>query len=255
MTHTGDTPGWRMTGYPEAQPIYWNPAGPACCRCRAPPSAPPPVGFTGRDGATRRREDYARWERVPRRQHLPAAARRDRDRRTLWCIVGIDIDAYGGKTGAETLAEAERRWGPLPPTYRVTSRDDGVSGIRLYRVPAGTKLHGVLKFPELGIGDIDIIQRHHRYVVGWPPSTTRSADVPVVRRGRRLVVMDTPPGPGDSPELPAAWIEGLRIEQSHNGSEPQQRRGTPHQARVERPQRHRGDDRGPAVAEGRHAAG
>jgi hypothetical protein len=73
---------------------------------------------------------------------------------TLWCIIGIDVDAYDEETGALTLAEAEKRWGPLPPTYRATSRTDGVSGIKLFRAPAGTKLHGDLKFAELDIGDV-----------------------------------------------------------------------------------------------------
>ena len=82
--------------------------------------------------------------------------------------IGIDVDAYGRKTGAATLAEAEKRWGPLPPTYRSSSRTDGVSGIRLYRVPPGTVLRDNITFPELGIGDIDIVQRHHRYVMSWP---------------------------------------------------------------------------------------
>src|SRR5437868_10789208 len=61
-------------------------------------------------------------------------------------VVGLDVDAYGEKTGAATLAEALRRWGPLPPTVRSTSRVDGVSGIRLYRVPADVSLHTEIRF-------------------------------------------------------------------------------------------------------------
>lgn len=172
----------------------------------------PPSGFTGGYDADPTPQDYARWDAEFPDGNVCLRLPDD--------IVGIDVDAYGGKTGAATLAEAERRWGPLPPTYRVTSRHDGVSGIRLYRVPAGTKLRGVLKFSELGIGDVDIIQRGHRYVVGWPSIHPEGRLYGWFDEAAGLVVMDTPPGPGDSSKLPAAWIEGLRVEPSHNGSEP-----------------------------------
>jgi hypothetical protein len=50
-----------------------------------------------------------------------------------------------------TLGEGQKRWGALPPTYRSTSRGDGVSGIRLYRVPPGIKF-SENRFDELGLG-------------------------------------------------------------------------------------------------------
>ena len=51
--------------------------------------------------------------------------------------IGIDVDAYDGKRGLQTIAEREARLGKLPPTYRLTARlyEEG-SGIRLYRVPS-----------------------------------------------------------------------------------------------------------------------
>ena len=115
-------------------------------------------------------------------------------------VIGIDVDAYDAKTGAATLAEAERRWGKLPPTYRSTSRDDGISGIRLYRVPPGTQLQTVIRFPELGIGDIEIVQRHHRYVMCWPsihPNGNRYRWIAEIDGS----IMDQPPAVDDVPYL------------------------------------------------------
>ncbi len=37
------------------------------------------------------------------------------------CVLGIDVDAYAGKSGAATLAEAEARLGALPLTWRSTA--------------------------------------------------------------------------------------------------------------------------------------
>lgn len=121
-------------------------------------------------------------------------------------MVGIDIDAYPPKTGAATLVEAERRWGPLPAGSWPSARNEG-SGIRLFRVPDGTVLQTVIGFPKLSIGHIEVIQRHHRYAVVWPsihPTgaiyTWRSADGEV---------LDQPPSLDDLPLLPVAWLQAL----------------------------------------------
>jgi hypothetical protein len=123
-------------------------------------------------------------------------------------VVGIDVDNYESKTGAAAFAEAVRRWGPLPATVRSTSREDGVSGIRLFRVPPGTLLEQWIVFPELGIGDIEIIQHHHRYVIAWPSYHPE---------GRPYWWLDDAleqtgiPDPQELPWLPQAWIDGLKI--------------------------------------------
>jgi Bifunctional DNA primase/polymerase, N-terminal len=77
-------------------------------------------------------------------------------------IIGIDVDAYPGKVGKKLLIELEGRLGDLPPTWVSTSRDDGVSGIRFYRVPAG--LHWPREFGK----DVQVIQHRHRYSLGYP---------------------------------------------------------------------------------------
>lgn len=107
-------------------------------------------------------------------------------------VIGIDLDLYDdpGKDhpAGERLAawrELEIQLGVLPESPRATSRDDGVSGIRLYRVPAGWKCAGILpgvavceghSLPDGGEarpGDLvspgEVIQHHHRYMVA-PPS-------------------------------------------------------------------------------------
>ena len=51
--------------------------------------------------------------------------------------LGIDVDAYDGRAGATTLRSLEARLGPLPLTWRSTSRapEDPVSGIYLFHAP------------------------------------------------------------------------------------------------------------------------
>lgn len=78
-------------------------------------------------------------------------------------VLGIDVDAYDGKNGKATLQDWERQWGPLPPTYIITARCDGVSGIRLYRVPED---YYPKEIPNSGV---EFLDRHHRYIVA-PPS-------------------------------------------------------------------------------------
>lgn len=112
-------------------------------------------------------------------------------------VIGIDVDAYDDKLGADTLAAAERAHGKLPPTWRTTSRDDGVSGIRLYRVPPGKA------WDQIGDG-IETIQRSHRYAVVWPsihPSgkTYRWIDP-------SGVVSTVIPDVDDLPSLPDEWV-------------------------------------------------
>jgi Bifunctional DNA primase/polymerase, N-terminal len=167
-----------------------------------------PKGFTGHDGVDVTPENME-WFAKSKPGHniglrLPAD------------IIGIDVDAYDDKTGAQTLAEAKRRWGALPPTYCSTSRGDGISGIRLYRVPEGTVLKGVIEFPKLGIGDIQIVQRHHRHVQCWPSVHHKTGQTYRWIDELDGSVTDTPPAPTDIPALPARWVEGLRSKAGSN---------------------------------------
>jgi hypothetical protein len=88
---------------------------------------PPPKGYTGRDGKMPSYPDMLEWAEAKPDHNLGIRLPRS--------VIGIDVDDYDGKNGAATLGEAEKRWGKRPPTYYSTSRSDGVSGIRLYRIP------------------------------------------------------------------------------------------------------------------------
>ena len=164
---------------------------------------PPLKGFTGRGGRTPTRDEIEAWRwrfgggnvAFP----LPLG------------MAGIDVDDYGDKRGAATLAEAEARWGKLPPTVRSQNRSDGVSGIKLFRIPLGVELHGKVEFPELHLDGIDVIQHHHRYLVVWP-SIHPSGRLYVWFDERTGIVLNRPPRLNDLPELPAAWLGALRSE-------------------------------------------
>jgi hypothetical protein len=163
--------------------------------------------YTGKQAKTPSAQLKAEWARQEPSgniaQRMPECVVWEQE----WIVIGIDTDHYGGKRGGLTLQEAEKRWGMSPPTYTSTSRDDGVSGIRFYRVPKGTKLKGLISFPELGLGDIELIQRHHRYAVSWP--SIHPEGRPYLWYGPDGSVMDGPPPVWHIPELPEAWLQAL----------------------------------------------
>ena len=171
-----------------------------------PPTAkfPPPKGFTGYDGAWPTDGQIAQWV-----SNRPAEA--NLTLRVNYGIIGIDVDAYGTKTGGRALQNAESSWGQLPPTYRSTARpDDPVSGIRIFKVPEGVLFRDRIAFPDLGVGDIEIVQPHHRFIVGWPsihPSTGQQYRW-FGPDGVQLPEGDVPPVV-DLPELPQKWVEWL----------------------------------------------
>lgn len=121
-------------------------------------------------------------------------------------VIALDVDCYGDKPGAETMASCVDEWGDLPPTWSITARSDGSSKL-LYRVPEDWKGVGVLPAPDGKNGSgVEVIQRHHRYAV-VPPSVH---DVGPVRlfdpNGDQC---DHLPTPDELPKLPEAWCDGL----------------------------------------------
>lgn len=203
----------QATGYADAYDLYWQLGWRGVLPLKPGAKFPPPKGFTGGSNPDPTAEQMAVWAESDTYRHGGSCLRLPD-----W-VVGIDLDAYGEKTGASTLDEAEKRWEPLPPTVRSTSRDDGVSGIRLYRVPPGTKLVGVIKFAELGIGDIEIIQHHHRYVVCSPSIHPEGRPYKWFdeQTGEEVAL---PPSPEELPELPTTWLEELRVDTARPGAAP-----------------------------------
>ncbi|KRB73068.1 hypothetical protein ASE01_20035 [Nocardioides sp. Root190] len=170
---------------------------------------PPPVGFTGAAGRDTEPAQLVAW--VGSHPGHSIALRMPDG------VLGIDVDQYVKKgvqkRGAETLAACEQRWGPLPATWSSTARGTeagpGLSRIMLFRAPPqryATKLQGTQ--PDGTVtGDIEIIQRHHRYTVVAPsPHEVGGAYRWYDPAGRPV---DTPPRPEELAELPATWVQGL----------------------------------------------
>lgn len=153
-------------------------------------------------------DQLAEWVRT--RGHYNIALRLPRD------VVGLDVDAWKGDTAVETMAAITQRHGKLPRTWLTTSRDDGRSGIRLFRLPVAlteaTKLKGTLNHPT---GDDrsagEVIQHGHRVAVVWPSVHPKTgATYRWIEQGTGET--GTIPKPADLPTLPAEWVDHLREE-------------------------------------------
>lgn len=168
---------------------------------------PPPVGYTGEAGVDTDPAQLVAWTGT-HPEHSIALRLPDG-------VIGLDVDHYTktktlpdgttavvDKRGGDSLAEYEQRWGPLPPTWRSSARQ-WPSGIRFYRVPAGRY---ATKLGE----SIEIIQRHHRYAVVWPSVNAEAGGAPYRWYDPAGAVSDTVPKPNELPELPEAWVAGLR---------------------------------------------
>ena len=184
-----------MNPYGDAYDAYWRGGWRGVLPLPPHRKKNPPAGYTGEGGVDPSYADVHAWA-TGSEANGNIALRMPRN------VIGLDVDAYGDKIGALTLSLAEERWGALPPTWRSTSRDDGVSGIRFYRVPEGLAWPG-----ELGSAT-EIIQRHHRYAVVWPsihPDTGATYRW-IAPAG---VVSASVPDLDDLPLLPEAWVQGL----------------------------------------------
>lgn len=157
----------------------------------------PPSGYTGRNGIFPPSSQVDRW--VKSRGDYNVSIRLPDG------VVGIDVDAYEGKQGGQTLAsliEELGPWtGPNERLVRSTARPDGVSGIYLFKAvpPDGQGWRG-----ELGPG-IELVHFGLRYVTAAPSIHPRTGD-----RYRWLDQDDNTiklPAPGHLPELAPAWIE------------------------------------------------
>jgi len=125
-------------------------------------------------------------------------------------VIGIDVDAYAEKVGAASLAELEQELGPLPDTWTLTSRRDGISGIRFYRVPKGLHWSGE------PIPDIQIVQHHHRYAVAYPSIHPDTKEIYLwyapgdPLNGRPSVTIENEiPQITELVDLPVSWVDGL----------------------------------------------
>lgn len=176
---------------------------------RAGQKHPPPSAFTGHGKPDPSGADVQAWADGPEGAfniglRLPAG------------VIGLDVDAYPGKRGGESLAELVAVHGLLPPTWVTSARTDGISGIRLYRVPL--MLDGrPINWPGEAGKHIEIIQAGHRYAIVWP-STNPEADGARYAWGfqqpggnLKYYGADAVPAPDSFEYLPEAWVRGLAL--------------------------------------------
>lgn len=121
-------------------------------------------------------------------------------------VVLLDVDCdrpeQPDKDGWATLTALAARWGPLPPSVRLTARGPFQhSGRYAYRVPPGT----VLRDPGVGV---EVIRSGHRF--SWAPGdvhpATRTAVAWLDADGGTVAGW---PDLAALPALPAAWVSGL----------------------------------------------
>ena len=186
------------------------------CILPVPPDTkhPPPVGFTGAEGSDTEPMDLVRWVG----SHPAHSVALRMPMFETWGVIGIDVDQYVKKgvqkRGAETLARLVEQHGPLPATWcstaRGTASGPGESRILLFRVPAQRYATALKATQPDGAetGDVEIIQRHHRYTVVWP-SAHRDAGSIYRWYDPAGQPVDAPPKPDELTELPAAWVEFL----------------------------------------------
>jgi len=158
--------------------------------------APPPEGFTGRNGRQVGAEDVDRGITENPSGNigllLPSGA------------AGIDVDAYKGADHVAAWEELTARCGPLPDAPWCSSRDDGISGIRLFRVPEDWEAAGKLPEGSNGVSPGEVIQWHHRYVVAPPSIHPDTGSAYQWRSGSITKVTDLP-------ALPQPWLDALSV--------------------------------------------
>ena len=161
---------------------------------------PPPAGFTGAGAKHIHRGHVDDWLKSNGDGNIGIHLAPN--------IIGIDVDAYGTKPGAATLTRLEREHGNLPKTVKITSRDDPISGIRLYRLPDGAWEEN----SRTGWEGIEIIRWSHRYVTAPPsihPETGQTYRYVDEKTGELL---DTLPPKTRIPWLPHAWCDAIKKE-------------------------------------------
>lgn len=172
---------------------------------------PPPTGYTGIKAID---PDPARVEQWREQQPDGNICLRLAGVDDYYEVIAIDVDHYtkGGKvkTGGDQLARLIESVGPLPDTWVSSSRVDGHSGKRFYRVPKGLRFKGQVD------KDIEVIQKRHRFAVVWPSFNPDSQAVeawfppgaPLTTAGRS-VWDGTVPDARTLPLLPDAWVDVL----------------------------------------------
>lgn len=171
-------PVWRAAGWAGT---LWLPYG---------KKSPPPTDYTGALGLEPDDNTVAGWAQQPGNLGI----------RMPMGVIGLDVDYYK-QDGPGSLSQLVHACGPLPATWRSSSRPDARSGVYLYRVPVGVKLRGN-PMPA-----IEVIQFHHRYAVTWPSLHPDGGTYRLHSPDGMPGVM--PPRVDDLPWLPEDWLKQL----------------------------------------------
>ncbi|RFZ35143.1 hypothetical protein DAVIS_04693 [Mycobacterium marinum] len=174
---------------------------------------PPPTGFTGHAATYPNLDQLKEWASDGTQHNIGLRlAGVDKDHE----IIGIDVDHYtkGGKekVGGDQLKALEDLLGALPETWVSSSRTDGVSGIRYFRVPRGLAYRGQVD------KDIECISKGYRFAVVWP-SVHPSGEtywwfppgiIPDEKARCAWRADHKLPRATDLPLLPEAWLDYLQ---------------------------------------------
>jgi len=156
-----------------------------------------PTGYTGYNGAWPTDAVIDDWVNVRGTDNIGLRMPDD--------IIGIDVDAYDGRKGLETIEWWESQLDcVLPLSPRSSARTDG-SGIRFFRVPPGLNWKS-----DLGTGsNVEIIRFGHRFAMVWP-SVHPDINETYKWLAPDNTVLDDIPGLGEFPALPDEWVAGLQ---------------------------------------------
>ena len=129
---------------------------------------PPVTGWTGRDGAIPDINQVEHWRTIYPQSNILLRLAKD--------VVGIDVDDYDDKHGAETMFRASQVHMQLPESPFSSARGPGYSGIRYFRLSNlmdERQLKGDLG-PD---SHVEVIRFSHRYAVvppSWHQGTERT---------------------------------------------------------------------------------
>lgn len=102
------------------------------------------------------------------------------------------------------------------------------------RAPEGRRFRGGVKFDDLGIGNVDIIQPHHRHITAYPSIHPEGGRYGWYGPDGVLLPEGQVPRVQDLPELPPRWVEELTRdavrEEVFDGSAPN--RTTAHREKI-----------------------
>lgn len=161
----------------------------------------PPPGFTG--GRTQ-----PNWEVYPGEDQI-ATWIAERGSASLGVrvppdVLVVDVDAYDGKKGAETLEWWVDQVGePLPPTWYSTSRQDGSMKL-FFRVPTYDVGY---RWREPGDG-LELLHHGHRWVRVWPSRNPKTGGEE--RWFSPLGLEERVPTVDDFTPLPESWIRAFQ---------------------------------------------